>query len=735
MLLKNFLNLLKRHRLPLFTMPIVMMVLVFLLTKNQPNVYVAKARIAAGIADGSQQLFLNKEDLVTDKVNQSFSNLLQILQLKVTYDQVSYQLILHDLTSAKPFRKPSKLLKSVNADARKHAIQIYTTHYNNHEPLSLIDRDQIGLAAVLSSMKYDDESIKKKLKLYRIESSDFIDLEYESDDAMLSAFVINTFCNEFITYYTSLTKQNELKALTFVNQLLQLTKDSLDSKKEILMNYKIKNKILNISEQSKSLYALRTDYKTKLETTDRDVDSYTEALKSINDKFSQHEKQYIESRLSLINKEIIDVKERLSILNDEYIKNEFNAVIKSKIDSLKYVLSQKINQSTDKYIITPLTTKENLVSQKLKLEIDLSLAQGSIHSLKTQIEKLNIQIDSLVPSEAKIQALEGEINVTNLEYLELLKKYNQVSLEYNAAIRLKQIEFGVPGGMIPSKKIVLIIVAGVVCFVLYIIILFVLFYLDDSIKVIRELEEKTGIKVLGQLPLLKNDKLDIQKLWDKNSEDLDDKEFRNYLRSTRFEIDNLLKDDHILVVTSLNEKEGKSLFCLCIASAYQMVGKKVLLIDGNFNNRDITHIATPQFYIEDYLSGKTTINQIEGHGNVSVLGNRGNEASIFEISSETETKENLLALKNIFDVTIIESPSLKTENISKEWILMSDKTVAVFESNCSINHEMQERIEYLKEQNGKFIGWVLNKVSDPDKKKIEKPKKSKKTVLLIKKNR
>ena len=46
---------------------------------------------------------------------------------------------------------------------------------------------------------------------------------------------------------------------------------------------------------------------------------------------------------------------------------------------------------------------------------------------------------------------------------------------------------------------------------------------------------------------------------------------------------------------------------------------------------------------------------------------------------------------------------------------------------------MQERIEYLKEQNGKFIGWVLNKVSDPDKMKVDKPKKSKKTVLLIKK--
>lgn len=119
---RKFLELLKKHKYPLIIIPLAIMIITFLLLKNKPNVYSSKARISAGLVDQTQKSFLDKEDQVENKVNQSFSNLLQMLQLKVVIDQISYQLILNDLTTQNPYRKPSKLLKDLNSRDRKSVV-------------------------------------------------------------------------------------------------------------------------------------------------------------------------------------------------------------------------------------------------------------------------------------------------------------------------------------------------------------------------------------------------------------------------------------------------------------------------------------------------------------------------------------------------------------------------------------------------------------------------------------
>src|ERR1700749_3592274 len=104
----NFINILKRHKYALLAIPLLVMLLTFVLVRHQPNTYESKARIAAGILDGSQQFLASKDNQDETKINQQFSNLLQMLQLKTVVDQVSYLLMIHDLTSDDPFRKPSK---------------------------------------------------------------------------------------------------------------------------------------------------------------------------------------------------------------------------------------------------------------------------------------------------------------------------------------------------------------------------------------------------------------------------------------------------------------------------------------------------------------------------------------------------------------------------------------------------------------------------------------------------
>ncbi len=735
--LKKFLVTLKKHKFGIIIIPLLVMGITFSLVRNQPDVYVSKTRLSAGLTEGTQQL-ITKENQMDSKINQTFSNLIQIMQLKAIYDQVSYQLILHDLTTDEPFRKKSKLITYLNQEAAQHAVDVFNKFYQSRKQLSVFDKDQNGLNEVIKSMGYNYEALRDKIKVNRIENSDFVDIEYESENPMLSAFVVNTLAKEFIAYYTMLAEQNGRKSVDFLNDMVMKKKDSLEKKTNDLKNYKIDKHVLNLNEQAKNLFSQISEFETRLELTEKEVKADSGAISNLNAKLDPLDKASMEAKLDPLNKEIIATQEKLKLLDDQYIKSNFDKYKKVEIDAMKDILNQKINESTDKLIQNPTSSTQSVISQKLKLQFELELAKNSIQSYQMAIAELNHRLNELVPHEAVIQAYEGDISVASQEYIEILKKFNQASMDFNAASRIKQIESGLPGVKLPSKKMILVILSGVVSFVFYLLIIFVLFYLDNSIKDTDDLTGKTDMKVLGYLPVIKANFLDIQKLWSidpgnpvnveitklvrttrlniqnvKGKKNLNtaNHEFKNLIRSTRFEINMALMGGRNLVVTSTTQAEGKTLFCLSLVSAYQMTNKKVLLIDGNFLSPDITEITQPKYYIEDYLKGKVPLSKLVEDGKISVLGNRGFDVSLFEINSEYQIEQKLLELKDIFDIIIIEASALNTLNQSKEWISVADRVLSVFEANTSIDHDMDGQIEYLKTLEGKFIGFVLNKVT------------------------
>jgi Mrp family chromosome partitioning ATPase len=222
---------------------------------------------------------------------------------------------------------------------------------------------------------------------------------------------------------------------------------------------------------------------------------------------------------------------------------------------------------------------------------------------------------------------------------------------------------------------------------------------------------------LGYLPLLTTNQLQLQQLWaDKSPESL---RYKNLLRDIRFEIDAEIKDAKVLMVTSINAKEGKTIFALSLAYAYSIINKKVLVIDGNFTNPELTNLTRPTYYLEDYLHGKTHVDQITTTELINVIGTHSSDVSLLEISNQAIISEKITALKANYDIVIIELPALEHLNKAKEWTAFGDKLVTVFEANQTITPAKQQYVNYLQSQSPKFIGWVLTKTTD---KKLKRQK-------------
>ncbi|MFY7900945.1 MAG: AAA family ATPase [Chitinophagaceae bacterium] len=714
---------LRRRKFILIAVPLLAVTITYFMVRKLPDVYISKTKIATGLADqGDSKIFDFKEGFMESKVNQQFTNLIQTIQLKHLFDQVGYRLILHDLTSDTPYKKKSKLVEDLdkNLEAKKHAIDVYTKFYKEKKALSLWDEDQNGLNKVIASMGYDETSLKNKLSVSRLNNSDFIGIEFESANSHLSAFVVNALTEEFLNYYITNERQNQFKAVDFLDSLLRQKEGALKVDVGNLKSYKIKNRILNLNEQAKILYTQIADFETKKELTIKNINAYKGALKEIDAKFDPKDKAFLQNIAIKIQTDIRNTTDKLKLLNEAYITSNYNPQIKLKIDSLNEVQTSQIQDADNRYLLNPSLVKQQLISEKVKYQIALDLEVYSLGVLEKELVQLNSKFDEIVPHEAVVQSYESAVNLATNEYIEILKKYNQTTMEASFSMKLRQVEMGMPGPALPSKKMILVVLSGLLSFVFCLVVFFVIFFFDESVKVPKELADKTNTTILGFIPLLKTNLLDLPVIW-KQENDASNNYFKKLLRSTRFELDNELKDDKIVAITSIAPKEGKTILSLSLAYAYTMINKKVLLIDGNFSQAAITNITQPTVFLDDLLFGRKKDYDIIVQENIAIIGAKESDLSLFEIAGKRSIIQQLQQFKDRFDVILIEVPSLEDLNKAKEWISIADKVIAVFAANQTITLAKQQQIDYLKTFGNQFAGFILNKIG-----KVAAKKKSKK---------
>ncbi len=194
--LSSYFSLLGKYKYIIIIVVLATLIASFFLVKNLPNEYVSSTQVATGIVDASRHL-LDKDNTPNaqqDEINREFSNLTEIIQLKKLIDNVSYQLIIHDLSSTTPYRKLNHQFKGLSRPAITHALVVYKYKLQNGQPLSLYNKDENGLNELLISMKYDERSLRKYLTVERQGESDFITITFASENPELSAFVVNTLC-------------------------------------------------------------------------------------------------------------------------------------------------------------------------------------------------------------------------------------------------------------------------------------------------------------------------------------------------------------------------------------------------------------------------------------------------------------------------------------------------------------------------------------------------------------
>jgi len=710
---KAFFKHLNRYKWLIILVPIITVGATFFMVKNLPKEYSSEAQISTGLVDQSKQVY-TEQNMDYFKMSQLFANIMEKMKMKKIMSILSYNLILHDLENPKkPFKKYTPKLDSLNTQQRNELISLYRDKLNKKSILSLSDnKAKYPLYDIANSMGYDEKSLNKQLNISRSDGSDFITVAYTSQDPELSAYVVNTLTTEFIVNYTIDVNFNQNNSIALLDSLLKKKEAVMNEKNAALKNFKMANGVLNLDKQSEIVYGQISQNEEAKAQAIRTIQSNQGAIAAIEAKLRGRD-AYSGGSSVADNRAIIDLKNQLKAANDRYYDGGFKPTDKQRADSLTNLISIKSVQNANENIVDPTASKQNLIQTRANLMIAVDQARSSIASIDKDLSVLRGKYNTMVPFDAGIQNYQRDAEQATKDYMDASNRITQTATEQNIGLKLNIAQAGLVGGPEPSKAIIYLAGAGIASFSICFMAVVAMFFLDNTINTPKQLEGLTKLPVIGNLSFVHVNGNSIKSIW-QDSETPNHVTYKNLLRSLRLEVSNKMEvdDSQILGVTSLGANEGKSFVSSSLAYAFAMTGKKVLLIGGE--TQAVENATTKELALRGNFETFLAKRELRTDDLITVLNKNDNNTSLLEIQSSKNLKSGFEILRKEFDIIIIDINSLREINLAKEWLLFTEKNIAVFEVGRTLSDIDKDLLKHLRDHSG-FIGWVLNKIKIAEK--------------------
>lgn len=520
----QFIRLIKKHLVLLLTVPVVLALLVFYFTSNQPKTYESKATFYTALASGYNFGDDNsgKVDYFGTKI--AFDNFINILNSRSTLEDVSIRLFATHLMldeydphliSQKNFKE---FQRKVPNEVKELAVKgnLEATVRNLLKYKRPVDTNFIY---GLQNYKHPHYSVKaiSEVKAKRLNNSDLVEITYQSDDPGICQLTLKLLTESFTENYKLIKANRTDEVIAYFEQKLKKASGKLQDAEDKLLQFNQGNDIINYYEQTKFI----ADQKEKLDVEVQHVKmeraSAKAALKKLESKLSSAQ------QIRLSSREILALRDSLSTINSriaflETTIEQGDSTAISRLGNYQELSKQLVNDLRTKVneLHSLGTTKSGLkkdeiLSAWLEQVIAYESVQGSLEVLKQRQEDFLKRYKTFAPLGAKLKRIERQISVSEREYLSILHslglaRLKEQNIKMQSDVKLVSEPY-YPIKPLPSKRKILILAALISGFILILFIILVLEYFDATLRYPARAEKKTGRKVITVFPNLnKKDK-------------------------------------------------------------------------------------------------------------------------------------------------------------------------------------------------------------------------------------
>ena len=450
-------------------------------------------------------------------------------------------------------------------------------------PENQVEKDKSSVLIVIKPLDNLTEEFKKNLKVESISKTSSVVAISISDPVVKRA---EDFLNTMIQIYNAdaAEDKNFISENTskFISNRLALITQELEGVEQNVERFKKSNKLTDIESEAKIFIEGSNEYDKKgveTEIQQNIVSSLLDFLKKSNnsDLLPSNLIPDNAGTLTLINSYNQLILDRNRILKSATIENP--SVV--KLDQQLISLKKNVETSLDRMLST------------LKIQNqDIKIQEGAMNG---KIAKIPVQ-------ERQFKVIARQQKVKEELYLYLLQKREEIAIslavtEANArVIDLAKVD---ENATTPKKNIICL--AGIL---IGLIIPFGLIYVDDlldtKIKSKLDLDGKTQIPFIGDVPTSQN----ISELIRSESRTSSAEALRIIRTNLEFMLNKVEKGmAKTIFVTSTFGSEGKTFIATNLAATFALPGAKVLLIGMDIRNpKLVEYIDLPHVGLTNYLS-------------------------------------------------------------------------------------------------------------------------------------
>lgn len=600
-IIKNLLRLLYRIRWYLIIIPMIVVIIVWFLTRKQDSLYNVDTTIYTGIISG-----YSIEGSVSRNSTTNMANLLLIIRTEKTIRNVSLRLLALCLMNgseeydspyitAEHYRQlkaliPDKVRAGVDKRDVKKTVKYLESYCNN--PSS----SDNAVYALLSHHEYFGvPDIESHLTVIQMSGSDMIRIGYSSNDAGIAYYTLVILNEEFNNEYQKIRFGETNKVIKFFEQEVSRLYRILCKLEEDLIDYNVDHRIINYGEQTKQVAIMDASHKVR----DNDQLLATRSTKAVVDFMEEQ----LGDRINLIknNIDFTQSLEQISVLksrvtNLELMDEENNEQTKDALARARRDL-EKAEQRTRAITeaIARDMTGEKGVKKNILLEQWLSslIKYKEIEAEKQAMDILHGKVDEdlkyFSPIGANLARKERRIGFIEGNYMEMLKALNAARLRQRnlqmstASLRVLNPPM-YPLNSAPSNRLFVLLVSWLVSTFLVAAYFYLIELLDRTLRDRYRTESLTKCPVLGCYPM------DSNLRYRKYNKIISDMALRHLSTSLLRHINS----DHrnIINILSTNEGNGKSFIANELDDMWTSLGLQVrrLTYDEDFLTDDRRYV-------------------------------------------------------------------------------------------------------------------------------------------------
>ncbi len=601
--------------------------------------------------------------------------------------------------------------------------------------------------------------LQKAVSFSNDRNSDIISISVRSHSPEESTNIANTYTKQYYDLNLSSSRNMATNVREFLQGQLTDTKKDLDVAENQLQDYMQTQGIVSLDDEAKSLIdvmstfqAQRDDVVIQLTSQQQVLEAYQAQLKKIEPSIAANVSDAVDPYIKLLQEQIaeLQVSRDVAISQNPMVGNRdvYNQIVAQR-DSQIAELRSKLKTKTDQFVtMQVMSTGMTSVDQgstgtydptgfykelKLKIlqqELDMSATEAEKGELDRVVKQYDVQFSKIPKQYIGLAKLDRTEKSREKLFLLIQDSFQQAQIQEQSQFGYVQIvDPAVPPLKPISPKVPLNLTLGIILgLALGVVCVFVLDYLDRSVKSPEDLERK-GLNVLGSIPVMMGTSssskegvseekvlkdgvsVPIRLITFHKPTDPIAESYRSLRTAIQYSrIDKPLKS--LLVVSAL-PKEGKSTTTANIAVTFAKAGLKTLLVDGDLR-RPIQHRlfgAERKPGLIEYLRNEVDLNTAVKKtfvDNLFLLPTGSLPPNPSEVLGSEAMKSSLDIFKSAFDFVIFDSPPVVAVTDGVILSKLTDGVLFVALANKTELDVLEKAYATLKQVKAGIIGFVLN---------------------------